>query len=64
MIGLSRAPQHLAGAMLIGAALKGFSDWLARMAAFPYQLPVGLFAALLGGPYLIYLLARGAQRHV
>ncbi|MDQ2704745.1 MAG: iron chelate uptake ABC transporter family permease subunit, partial [Pseudomonadota bacterium] len=49
---------------LIGAALMGLSDWLARMAAFPYQLPVGLFAALLGGPYLIYLLARGAQRHV
>lgn len=64
LMGLTRATSHLAGAMLIGAALMGLSDWLARMAAFPYQLPVGLFAALLGGPYLIYLLARGAQRNV
>lgn len=65
LFGLTRPAQHLAGAMLVGAALMGVSDWLARMAAFPYQLPVGLFAALLGGPYLIYLLGRGgAQRHV
>lgn len=64
MAGLTSPSQQLAGAMLVGAALMGLSDWLARMAAFPYQLPVGLFAALLGGPYLIYLLARGAQRNV
>jgi ABC-type Fe3+-siderophore transport system permease subunit len=63
-MGLARANQHLAGAMLIGATLMAVSDWLARMAAFPYQLPVGLFAALIGGPYLVYLLARGPQRHV
>lgn len=63
LIGLTRAWQQLSGALLIGAALMALSDWLARMAAFPYQLPIGLFAALLGGPYLIYLLARGTERH-
>ena len=63
LIGLARAWQQLSGALLIGAALMALSDWLARMAAFPYQLPIGLFAALLGGPYLIYLLARGPERH-
>ncbi len=62
--GLTRARSQLIGAMLIGIVLMALSDWLARMAAFPYQLPVGLFAALLGGPYLIYLLARGTPRHV
>ena len=62
LTGLTRAGQHLGGAMFIGAALMGVSDWLARMAAFPYQLPVGLFAALLGGPYLVFLLARGVPR--
>jgi ABC-type Fe3+-siderophore transport system permease subunit len=64
LLGLTRSTQHLVGAVLLGAGLMAASDWLARMAAFPYQLPVGLFAALIGGPYLIYLIARGAQRHV
>lgn len=63
LIGLGKARQQLCGALLIGAALMALSDWLARMAAFPYQLPIGLFAALLGGPYLITLLARGTERH-
>ena len=63
LLGLGRAREHLAGSLLIGALLMILSDWLARMAAFPYQLPVGLFASLLGGPYLIFLLGKGVQRH-
>lgn len=64
LAGLGRARDHLLGAVLLGAALMVLSDWLARMVAFPYQLPVGLFASLIGGPYLIYLLSSGARsRH-
>lgn len=62
LLGLGRARDHLIGAVLLGAALMVVSDWLARMVAFPYQLPVGLFASLIGGPYLVYLLSRGAQQ--
>ncbi|MCA0003944.1 MULTISPECIES: Fe(3+)-hydroxamate ABC transporter permease FhuB [unclassified Mesorhizobium] len=62
-LGFWRARIHLAGAMLLGALLMTISDWLSRMAAFPYELPVGLFASLLGGPYLVYLLAKGVPRH-
>lgn len=62
LLGFWRARIHLAGAMLLGALLMTMSDWLSRMAAFPYELPVGLFASLLGGPYLVYLLARGVPR--
>jgi len=40
------------------------ADWLARLVVFPYQVPVGLFAALIGGPYLIWLLNRGPGRSV
>lgn len=29
------------------------------MVAFPYQLPLGLFEALLGGGYLVFRLSRG-----
>ncbi|WP_431862524.1 Fe(3+)-hydroxamate ABC transporter permease FhuB [Azospirillum sp.] len=58
LLGLGRPLAHAAGSVLIGAGLMVASDWLARTAAFPYQLPLGLFAALLAGPYLIWLLAR------
>ncbi|MGF7210772.1 iron complex transport system permease protein [Skermanella aerolata] len=58
LIGLHRPLPQLAGAVLIGAMLMGLSDWLSRSIAFPYQLPVGLFATLIGGPYLMWLLAR------
>lgn len=63
LLGLARAREHLVGAVVLGATLMVISDWLSRMAAFPYQLPVGLFASLLGGPYLVYLLGKGVQRH-
>lgn len=63
LIGFTRARLHLAGAILVGALLMIVSDWLSRMVAFPYELPVGLFASLLGGPYLVHLLAKGIPRH-
>jgi ABC-type Fe3+-siderophore transport system permease subunit len=63
LIGFTRARLHLAGAVLTGALLMIVSDWLSRMVAFPYELPVGLFASLLGGPYLVHLLAKGVPRH-
>ncbi|PLP60971.1 Fe(3+)-hydroxamate ABC transporter permease FhuB [Mesorhizobium loti] len=62
MIGLDRSRQQLAGAVILGALLMMLSDWLSRMIFFPYQLPVGLFASLLGGVYLTLLLGRGVQR--
>lgn len=61
LVGLHRPLIGLAGAMLIGAGLMIMSDWLARMVAFPYQLPLGLFASLISGPYLIWLLSKGGR---
>ena len=62
LAGLGRALEQGIGAVLIGAGLMVVSDWLARTVAFPYQLPLGLFAALLAGPYLIWLLSRANPR--
>ncbi|NUB18698.1 iron chelate uptake ABC transporter family permease subunit, partial [Azospirillum formosense] len=62
LAGLGRPLQQGIGAVLIGAGLMVVSDWLARTAAFPYQLPLGLFAALLAGPYLVWLLGRSNAR--
>jgi len=45
--------------MLIGALLLLFSDGLARTLMAPIELPVGVFTALLGGPFFLYLLRKG-----
>lgn len=56
--GLVRPLPHLAGSMLAGGVLMLVADLLARLVLFPYQLPLGLFASLIGGAYLLVALSR------
>jgi iron complex transport system permease protein len=63
MAGFARARDQLLASVLIGGGVMIFADWLARLVAFPYQMPVGLFAALIGGPYLIWQLNRTGGRN-
>ncbi|MDQ1081791.1 Fe(3+)-hydroxamate ABC transporter permease FhuB [Pseudoroseomonas cervicalis] len=56
LMGFARALPQLLGAALVGALIMGAADWAGRNLLFPYQLPVGLVATFLGGPYLIWLL--------
>jgi ABC-type Fe3+-siderophore transport system permease subunit len=58
LLGFGRAHHQLLAAILIGTGLMTGADWLSRIVSFPYQLPLGLFASLIGGPYLIWLLRR------
>ena len=60
-LGLARPGDHITGAALIGAGLMLVADFGARMAGFPYELPLGLFASLIGGPWLIWLMTRPAR---
>lgn len=57
-MGLARPADQLTGAALIGAGLMLAADFGARMAGFPYELPLGLFASLIGAPWLIWLMTR------
>ncbi|MBE3640172.1 iron chelate uptake ABC transporter family permease subunit, partial [Mangrovicoccus algicola] len=57
-LGFATMRAHLAGAVLTGALLMLAADFGARMASFPYDLPLGLFASLLGTPWLIWLMLR------
>ncbi|MGE7471792.1 Fe(3+)-hydroxamate ABC transporter permease FhuB [Bosea sp. NPDC003192] len=63
LAGFARSRDQLAASLLIGCGVMILADWLARLVAFPYQVPTGLFAALIGGPYLIWLLNRTGSRH-
>ena len=59
-LGFGHARHHVAASALLGALLMIISDTAARSLAFPYQLPTGLLAALVGGPYLVFMLTRKA----
>ncbi|HEV2508825.1 Fe(3+)-hydroxamate ABC transporter permease FhuB [Bosea sp. (in: a-proteobacteria)] len=63
LAGFARARDQLVASILTGCGVMILADWLARLVAFPYQVPTGLFAALIGGPYLIWLLNRTGRRH-
>lgn len=56
----SARPPLLASAVL-GAALVVLADLLARTAFGTIELPVGILTAVLGAPYLLYLIARGRR---
>ena len=49
-------------AMLLGGILLVFSDTLARTLMAPVEMPVGIFTALLGGPFFLYLLRSSGKR--
>ncbi|KAB0623570.1 Fe(3+)-hydroxamate ABC transporter permease FhuB [Castellaniella defragrans] len=57
-LGLRRPGLDLAGSALAGAALMILADWVGRVAAFPWQVPAGLVAMMIGGPFFLWLLWR------
>lgn len=59
--GLSRPAHQVTGTALIGAGLMLAADFGARMVGFPYELPLGLFASLIGAPWLLWLMMRSKR---
>jgi iron complex transport system permease protein len=56
---LLRAPtEPLVASALLGALVVTVADLMARRAFAPIELPVGIFTAAVGGPYLLWLLTR------
>jgi ABC-type Fe3+-siderophore transport system permease subunit len=58
MMGFRRPAGQLAGAALIGMTMFVFSDWVGRYLVFPYEIPAGLMAALVGGSYFFILMRK------
>jgi iron complex transport system permease protein len=56
MLGFRRPIVQALGGALVGALLLVFADWLGRNVMFPYQVPAGLFATFIGGPYFLVLM--------
>lgn len=62
MAGLRRVIPHAVGSALLGALVMVVADWLGRNLLFPFQLPAGLLATLVGGPYFMWQMGRGGRR--
>jgi iron complex transport system permease protein len=58
MIGFRRALPQLLAAFVLGSLLMLWADWLARSLVYPYELPAGLVATLIGGGYFLVRLYR------
>jgi len=58
LCGFHRAWTHLAASALAGGLLLLVADWIGRNILFPFQIPAGLLATVVGGPFFLILLAR------
>ncbi len=56
--GFEKPGSGLPAAAVIGAVLMVIADLGARTVTFPYELPLGLFAAFAGAPYLVWMIGR------
>lgn len=58
MLGLQRPMVQLVGAAILGSLIMVFADWLGRNLLFPSQIPAGLLATFIGGPYFFVLMRK------
>jgi len=58
LIGLRRPAQQIVGAAIVGAVIFTLADFVGRNVLFPYQVPAGMLATFIGGPYLMWLMSR------
>lgn len=58
MLGARLPGQQLAAAALIGASVMMTADWLGRQVIFPYEVPAGMMATLIGGAYFMMMMRK------
>ncbi len=58
LAGFRRAVAHACASALIGGAILLIAEWAGRNLIFPYQIPAGLLATVVGGPFLLVLIGK------
>ncbi|MGV2098452.1 FecCD family ABC transporter permease [Rhizobium sp. 21-4511-3d] len=58
-----RARHLVPASALMGALALSAADLAGRLVALPNEIPAGIVAAVIGGPYLIFLLIKETGRH-
>lgn len=59
MFGFRGAMSQLFAAAAFGALVMMLADWLGRNLLYPYQVPAGLLAAIVGCPLLLWSMGKG-----
>ena len=57
-LGVHKAKAQLLISALLGGTIMLLADWLGRQILFPYEIPAGLVATLLGGTYFLFMLRK------
>ncbi|TCP97798.1 iron complex transport system permease protein [Cricetibacter osteomyelitidis] len=57
-LGVYKAHQQLIVSALLGGLIMVLADWLGRQVMFPYEIPAGLVATLLGGGYFLLMMRK------
>ena len=57
-LGAVQLKRQLQLAAILGAGLMVLADWIGRYIIFPYEIPAGTIAAIIGGAYFLYLMRR------
>ncbi|ELA09319.1 iron-hydroxamate transporter permease subunit [Moraxella macacae 0408225] len=57
-LGAVQLPKQLALSAILGAMLMLLADWVGRYAIFPYEIPAGVIASVVGGVYFLWLMRR------
>ncbi|MDU8923856.1 Fe(3+)-hydroxamate ABC transporter permease FhuB [Pasteurellaceae bacterium LIM206] len=57
-LGACRARSQLPVAALLGGMIMVLADWLGRQLLFPYEIPAGLVATLIGGGYFLLMMRK------
>jgi len=58
LIGFGSTKYEIPAVVLVGATTLVLADWAGRMIIFPWDIPAGLVATFIGGPYLLWLMRR------
>ena len=58
LIGFQKPFSQLFVAAILGMWVMILSDWLGRYLVFPYDIPAGLVAMILGGGYFLFMMRK------
>lgn len=62
-LGAVKLERQLPLAALLGAGVMVIADWIGRYVIFPYELPAGTVAAIIGGAYFLWLIRKVPTSH-
>ena len=57
-LGAVKLKRQIQLSAILGAGLMVIADWVGRYLIFPYEIPAGPIAAIIGGAYFLYLMLR------